>query len=665
MRSLNLGVLAHVDAGKTSLTERLLYGAGVIDAVGSVDAGSTQTDTLLLERQRGITIKSAVVSFTLDDVTVNLVDTPGHPDFIAEVERALGVLDGAVLVVSAVEGVQAQTRILLRTLQRLRLPTLIFVNKIDRVGAAPDDVVRAISERLTPDVVAMGSTRAAGTRGAAFVPARAEDGGLREQLVDLLTRHDDDLLARAVDGGTPLSPARLRAALATQTRRALVHPVFFGSAVTGAGVDALADALPRLLPARSGDSAGPVSGTVFKVETGAAGETVAYLRLFSGTVRVRDRLRLGGGTEAKVTAIKVFAGGGTETRASVVAGEIARVHGLAGVRVGDFVGDRPPGAAGQRHFAPPSLETVVDAVTPTARGALHSALSRLAEQDPLIDVRQDDARQEISVSLYGEVQKEVIAATLAREYGVDVTFRETSGLCVERPVGTGEAAEHIGAPGNPLLATVGLRVGPAPVGSGVTFGLEVELGSMPPAFFAAVEQAVRQALREGLHGWRVVDCAVTMTRSGYWARQSRAHGTFDASMSSTAGDFRALTPLVLMTALRQAGTTVHEPVHRFELDLPADVLGTVLAALPHVDAVPLDLEVRGSTYLMTGRIPAVRVHDLQGRLPALTHGEGSLTSEFLDYQQVCGVPPERPRTDHDPLDRREYLRRAGAGPRTG
>src|SRR5688572_3603014 len=138
MRTLNLGILAHVDAGKTSLTERLLYAAGVIDAVGSVDDGSTQTDFLALERQRGITIKSAVVSFVVDDVTINLIDTPGHPDFIAEVERVLSVLDGAVLVISAVEGVQAQTRVLMRALKRLRIPTLMFVNKIDRVGRSEE-----------------------------------------------------------------------------------------------------------------------------------------------------------------------------------------------------------------------------------------------------------------------------------------------------------------------------------------------------------------------------------------------------------------------------------------------------------------------------------------------------------------------------------------------
>src|SRR6059036_2076850 len=175
MTTVNLGILAHVDAGKTTLTERLLFAAGVIDEVGSVDDGTTQTDSLALEQQRGITIRSAVVSFSIDDVTVNLIDTPGHPDFIAEVERVLSVLDGAVLVVSAVEGVQSQTPLLMRALQRLQVPTLMFVNKIDRIGAEPDRVLQKISERLTPAVVPMGSTHGLGTRAAGFTPYGPSD----------------------------------------------------------------------------------------------------------------------------------------------------------------------------------------------------------------------------------------------------------------------------------------------------------------------------------------------------------------------------------------------------------------------------------------------------------------------------------------------------------
>ena len=233
MSTLNLGILAHVDAGKTSLTERFLHAAGVIDEIGSVDDGSTQTDSLALERQRGITIKSAVVSFGIDDITVNLIDTPGHPDFIAEVERVLSVLDGAVLVISAVEGVQAQTRVLMRTLRRLRIPTLVFVNKIDRGGARYDGILRSVSEKLTPATVSMGTARPLGTGSARFTPYDAAGAAFTTGLAEVLAENDDTFLAAYVDGGTTLSYGRLRGELAGQTRRALVHPVFFGSTITG------------------------------------------------------------------------------------------------------------------------------------------------------------------------------------------------------------------------------------------------------------------------------------------------------------------------------------------------------------------------------------------------------------------------------------------------
>ena len=642
MALLNLGILAHVDAGKTSLTERLLHDAGVIDQIGSVDAGSTQTDTLALERQRGITIKSAVVSFAIGDVTVNLIDTPGHPDFIAEVERVLSVLDGAVLVLSAVEGVQPQTRVLMRALRRLRLPTLLFVNKIDRAGADPDRVVEEIAAKLTPAVVPMNAARDVGTRAVATVP----DPALPARLLSQLSTSDDALLAAYVeDGSVPFG--RLRSCLAAQARRSQVHPVFFGSAITGAGVAELTEGIATLLPAAAGDPDAPLSGTVFKVERGPAGEKIAYARVFEGTLHVRDRLA----DHQKVTGIGVCDRGGVEARPSVHAGQIGKLWGLREVRIGDPVGLARTGPA--EHFAPPTLETVV-VPAPGQRGRLQAALSQLAEQDPLIDLRQDDVRQELYVSLYGEVQKEVLEATLADDYGLAVTFRETTTICVERPAGAGDAYELMGE-GNPFLATVGLRVESGPVGSGIEFRLEVELGSMPYAFFRTVEDTVRSALGQGLYGWQVVDCVVTMTHSGYAPRQSHAHQGFDKSMSSTGWDFRGLTPLVLMSALRRAGTTVQEPIARFRLELPADTIGPVTAALAVHRAVPLASTVDGGTGVLTGEVPAARLHDLERALPSPTRGEGVLETEFDSYRPVTGSPPSRPRTDDNPLDRKEYL----------
>jgi ribosomal protection tetracycline resistance protein len=652
VRTLNLGILAHVDAGKTTLTERLLHAAGVIDEIGSVDDGSTQTDSLALERQRGITIKSAVVSFTIGDVAVNLIDTPGHPDFIAEVERVLSVLDGAVLVVSAVEGVQAQTRVLMRALQRLRVPTLIFVNKIDRRGARFEPVLQGIRDKLSPAIVAMGSAGGLGTRGASFAPYRAGDAPFARELVELLADHDDALLAAYVDDESAVSYARLRGGLAAQARRARVHPVFFGSARTGAGVDELTAGIADLLPAAEAGGDGPVSGTVFKIERGPRGEKIAYVRMFSGTVRTRDRLRIGGDGEGKVTAVS-----GPDGGAAIAAGQIGKLWGLGDVRIGDAIGTPRTAAPGRQSFAPPTLETVVVPRRRADRGALRVALDQLAEQDPLIDLRQDELRQEISVSLYGEVQKEVIQATLANDFGVDVTFRATTTICIERPDGTGAAAEILGEEPNPFLATVGLRIDPAPIGSGVEFRLEVELGSMPFAFFRAVEETVKETLRQGLHGWEVTDCTVTMTHSGYAARQSHAHAVFDKSMSSTAGDFRNLTPLVLMSALRRAGTRVYEPMHRFQLEIPADTLGAVPPVLVQLGGVPQATAIRGPTCTLEGEVPAARVHELRRQLPALTRGEGILETAFERYHPVRGEIPDRPRSDDNPLDREEYLRR--------
>ena len=246
-------------------------------------------------------------------------------------------------------------------------------------------------------------------------------------------------------------------------------------------------------------------------------------------------------------------------------------------------------------------------------------------------------------------------ATLAEDFGVEVSFRETTTLCVERVVGTGTAYELIGADSNPFLAQVGLRVEPGPIGSGVDFRLAVELGSMPYAFFRATEEAVRETLRQGLRGWEVLDCVVTMTHSGYYPRQSHMHGTFDKNMSSTAGDFRLLTPLVLMSALRRAGTRVHEPVLRFRLEVPADTLGALLPVLSRLEAVARTSTVDGPVSVVDGQVPAAQVRDLQRELPGLSRGEGVVESAFDSYRPVRGAPPGRPRTDHNPLDRKEYL----------
>ena len=655
--TLNLGILAHVDAGKTTLTERLLYGAGVIDELGSVDAGTTQTDTLALERRRGITIKAAVVAFEIGDVRVNLIDTPGHPDFIAEVERVLSVLDGAVLVVSAVEGVQPQSRILMRALQRLRVPTLVFVNKIDRAGADAVRVVHAIANRLTPALVPMGSVANAGTRAARFVPWRADDPAPHAALLEQLVEHDDELLRAYVDDGN-IPSDELSEALATQTRRALVHPVFFGSALTGAGIDEATRGIVELLPPSAGDSDGAVSGQVFKIDRDSDGARIAYVRMFSGSLRTRDRVSVGDEREAKITAIEVFEHGSATQRPIVSAGEIARVRGLAEIAIGDRVGDAPARGPA-RQFPPPTFETVVFAGDSADEGPLRIALAQLAEQDPLIDVRQDPIREELSVSLYGEVQKQVLEATLADDFGIDIGFRETTTICVERPGATGEAVEILHADSNPFAATIGLRIEAAPAGSGIEFLLDVDARTVPMyaykrlgRFGRSMEEYVRGALQEGLYGWRVTDCVVTMTECTY---QSPDGPPATRGSLSTPSDFRKLTPIVVMQALENAGSVVCEPVLRVRLEVPPDAIGAVLAALARLGAAAPAPSLSGELATLEAHVAASRAQELQRELPGLTGGEGVLESDFGGYEPVPGEMPVRRRRTPDPRNREEYL----------
>ncbi|AKU15075.1 elongation factor G [Luteipulveratus mongoliensis] len=641
--ALNLGVLAHVDAGKTSLTERLLHAAGAIDAVGAVDAGSTHTDTMALERERGITIRAAVVSCTVDGTTINVVDTPGHAEFIAEVERSLAVLDGAVLVISAVEGIQPQTRVLLRTLRRIGLPTIIFVNKIDRAGARSHELVDQLQAELEVNAVAVQSPSGLGAPDACSRSLNVNDANGIERLAEAV---GDDGIAAYVDRG-PASLADLSALAERRTRAGELSPVFFGSAVTGAGVEELLHAIPRWLPS-SISSSTESSGVVFAIEHEPHTPKRAVVRMYGGSLTQRQRVPMARGADkaktARVTGLSVFADGLVHAADSVDAGRIALVAGWDDVRVGDHFGTLPSGAQGSL-FAAPSIEVVAEPIGGDATD-LYAALDRLAERDPLIALRRIDG--EIRIALYGEVQREVILETLRRDFGVAARFSASRPVYVERLTGTGEGLEALGQ-GAPYPATLGLRVSPAPPGTGVRLSLEVERGSLLRPYWAGIRTAVNQSLRAGPHGWAVPDCDIAITHSGY------------AAPVTTAAHFRQLTPLVLAEALTAAGTVVCEPLHTFEIDVPTEGLSDA-SALVGLHRGRVDgTQVLAGRSLVAGVLPAEQVHEVQARIPAIAHGEATFVSRAEGFAPVRGTPPRRARTDLDPYDRTEYVRRVARG----
>ncbi len=634
MPTLNLGIVAHVDAGKTTLTERLLFETGVITEIGRVDHGDTTTDADALERQRGITIRSAVVTFTINDVKVNLIDTPGHSDFVAEVERALAVLDGAVLVVSAVEGVQAQTRVLIRILERLNIPFLIFANKIDRVGATYDETMAVIREALTGDAVALTRPTDPGSRTSTVTPNNG--AGFVDDLIERLAEYDDQLLHRYVHGGQPLTESETLATLSRLTATGDLHPVYFGSALTGIGVGDVIDGLIRYLPATTEPTEKPLHASVFKIERGPAGHKVAFARLHAGTLTARDHVvfhhRSAAGTvvayEGRATNVSTFTNGTDTAGEPARAGEIAKIVGLSDIEIGDQLGEWNPDKGG-RHFPPPGLEAVVLAHNPADRPALFDALKQLSEQDPLIDARLDGIDDELTVSLYGEVQKEVLASRLASEFGIEAEFLPTQTVHLERVAGVGHALKIIGTPGNPELATIGLRVEPGAIDSGLTYQREAEFGGLLLSFHTAIEETLPAALEHGVYGWRVTDCIVTLTHSGYWAP------------TSAAGHFRRLTAIVLREALAEAGTTVCAPVSEFEVELPAGSINRVLQKLHAAGATPEPPEMSTTRCRIAGVIPTAQVDAFEQRLPGLTQGEGLFFSRPAGYEPIQGPPPVR------------------------
>jgi ribosomal protection tetracycline resistance protein len=381
---------------------------------------------------------------------------------------------------------------------------------------------------------------------------------------------------------------------------------------------------------------------VFKVERGGAGEKVAYLRLFRGRLCLRDRVSFGGGPPEKVVEIAGYDAGEWVRTDCIGAGGIARVRGPARVRVGDAAGAEA--GDDEHHFPPPTLEAVVAARDPAQGHVLRAALTQLADQDPLIGVRHDDLGR-LAVSLYGRVQQEVIAATLAGEYGVEVEFEDATVVHVERPRRVGEAVEVLNTESNPYHATVGLRIAPAPPGSGLRFRTDVPADDVPlylykthEAFRHVMEQHVRAALAAGLSGWQVTDCLVTLTRIGYsnWDGPPSTRGP-----RSVAVDYRKLTPIVVRQALCSAGTVVCEPLVAVRVDAPTTTAGALQRELGRLGASTTGAWSTETFTTLEVVMAAARFHELQRQLPDLTGGEGVAEPRFAGYQPVHGRAPAR------------------------
>ncbi|WP_417574520.1 GTP-binding protein [Parolsenella catena] len=597
MRQTVVGILAHVDAGKTTLAEAMLFNAGTIRTCGRVDRGDSHLDTDLMERDRGITIFSSQAALVHAGTAITLVDSPGHVDFSAEAERTLAALDLAVLVVGANDGIQGHTRTLWRLLERHGIPTIIFANKVD----------------LLPDAGSLAEKNAL----VATLRAKLSEGCLpiEELTGEAAAMTDETALEEFLETGE-LSDATTRRLFAKRH----VFPCLFGSALKNEGVAELLDAIAKLAPDRTWP--GEFAARVYRVSRGDRGERITWLKITGGELHARQQVNgVADGIpwSEKINELRIYTGSRFEPVPCVSAGGVCAVTGLSHVRPGDALGAEP---APER----PTLAPVLTYGVLTGNADIHtvlSALRELAEEDPMLAVSWDEHLQEIRLRLMGAVQLEVVRDLMARRYGLDIDFGPGSILykeTISRPVmGVGhfEPLRH--------YAEVHLRLDPAPRGSGVTFGSECSEDDLDRNWQRLIlTNAQERELVGVLTGAPVTDVRITLVGG-------RAH-----LKHTEGGDFRQATyramRQALMTARELGACMLLEPWYAFELELPTDKVGRAMSDLTRMSARFGSPEQMGDEARLTGEVPASELGDYALQLAEYTSGQGRISLEFFGYE---------------------------------
>ena len=634
MKIINIGILAHVDAGKTTLTESLLYTSGAITELGSVDKGTTRTDTMALERQRGITIQAAVTSFDWKNYKINIVDTPGHMDFLAEVYRSLSVLDGAILVISAKDGVQAQTRVLFHALRKMKIPTIIFVNKIDQGGINLQSVYQNIREKLSDEIIVM--------QDVLFTPEVSLTDIADIEKWESVVGENDELLEKYI-AGEPLEIQDLQREKCRRIQNSSLFPVYHGSAKNNIGTEKLIEVITETFTSGADNNQSELCGSVFKIEYTDQKKRLVYLRLYSGTLRLRDTILLAQKQKLKITEMRIPSNGEIVQADIACCGEIAILSNDT-LKLNDILGNTEllPRKAWEENPTP-LLRTTVEPQKPEQRELLLNALTEIADTDPLLHYYVDTITHEIILSFLGKVQLEVICSLLIERYHVNINVKEPTVIYLERPSKAANHTIHIEVPPNPFWASIGLSVTPLPMGSGVQYESKVSIGYLNQSFQNAVAEGVRHGLEQGLYGWEVTDCKICFEYGLYY------------SPVSTPADFRFLAPVVLEQALKKCGTQLLEPYLSFTLYAPQEYLSRAYHDAPKYCATIETAQVKKDEVVFTGEIPARCIQAYRTDLAFYTNGQSVCLTELKGYQAAVGKPVIQPRRPNSRLDKVRHM----------
>jgi len=638
----NIALFAHVDAGKTTLTENLLFSGGNIRTKGNVDKGTSQTDFLDIEKEKGISVRSACVSFQKDEITINLIDTPGHIDFSSETERALPAIDGAVLIISAVEGVQSHTETLWHLLQKLNIPTIFFINKIDRSGADVELVIDEINKVLTKNTIFLQKVENEGSNNASIKNIFHSDAEIDNELIEIIAEQNEPLLEKFLEEES-ISFAELEEALSRSVHECKLFPVLSGAAKNEVGTTELLDAIIDYLPAPKAQS-DELSGYIYKVEHDKTLGKICHLRLFSGKLKKREVVyNATQKTEEKIAQIKKVYTQKYVDIEEIEAGDIAAVTGLTKAKAGDVIGKADFERKNQLVDEVSLLTVKVTAKNSADAPKLLNAFQQLSDEDPALNMQWLNNLRELHINIKGEIQLEILSEILKTRFGIEAEFDEPVVIYKETPAKTGEGYVRYWMP-KPCWAIMRFKIEPAPRGSGVEYKSEVSFDKIKQRYQNQVAQTIPKALKQGIKGWEVTDLKITLIDGE------------DHEIHTHPPDFAIATPMGIMDGLQNCDTVLLEPILSFRITAPEEMLGAIAGDLTKMRAEFGNPEFENGKVILKGKVPVATSMDYPIKLASLTGGKGKISTQFDSYRE-CALEHGKttPYRGISPLDTAKYI----------
>ncbi|MFC1898537.1 GTP-binding protein [Candidatus Cloacimonadota bacterium] len=640
----NIGIIAHVDAGKTTITEQMLYLTGELRKPGSVDAGTCATDNLNVERERGISVRSAAIRLEYMNTIFNLIDTPGHSDFSGEVERAIAVLDGAILVISAAEGIEAHTTLLWNYLQTLNIPTIIFINKIDRMNSDVEKVIEDIQTGLTRLIAVLQNPVNESNSDATISAIDFKNPG-SSWFVDFcekVAEHDDDLLAKYLDN-EELKVEEILASFQASCQTSKLYPVLLGVAKNGVGIKELLTAIIKYLPAPIISATSELlAATVFKIQHDPIIGKLSFIRLFSGSINPRDQVyNATRNLDEKVNQIKYLSAQGWQNTAKLSAGEVGFVTGLKSAQIGDILGiletDKKPNLS----VSPFIVQVIAD--DPANYAKLAEVLTILDVEEPNLNFDWDREEKQLSIEVMGYIHIQILQQTILDRFGFKVTLSEPAIIYKETPSKSAEGYEAYTMP-KPCWAVCRFQIEPGEVGSGIVYKSEVSQDKIALKYQKEIERNIPKALLQGPKGWQITDIKITLIDGE------------DHEIHSRPGNFVIATNIALMGAFTAAGTTLLEPILLYSITIEEEKCGRVMSDIVRLRGSYETPEIVSGMALIKGIIPAATSLDYQLTLSSISAGKSAFRTSFHSYQKCItedGVV--RPYRGINPLDRSKYI----------